>query len=366
MLKTIDTINTSSVKRLLRLWEKRYVPQLTSVYIWQDQSSRQELLTAASPEGRALTVTKLHKQIIKIRCELAGLQTNALYSYIPNVVNLWEARRLTQFSYQIYLKILDFYQKPSSTTFSTTDKLSVAAFQSSNVSVVSLGIPAIGELATALEPLLLEFQEQHKASRDWRTAGFMTTQLNLSNQLLLQKLTLAEQVLLKPYLQFVEEQVALPWQRVCAAAAKYSLDSPTLALVEKMLPLSDKIAQKVYQQLTQIFPDHCSRRGGLKEPDVAHSCLRDLNMWQAYLWLSVLEETTTAVEEELLTTCIMVMTGVEVKWELIEQWIKLLMDEIIAQATPSQIPIVFPYLIKIQELFFQRRMRLGASQKKSQ
>jgi len=360
MLKTTNIVNTPSVERLIKLWQKRYTPKLPSVYMWQNQSLHQQLLTTASPAGRALTVTKLHKQIVKIRCELAGIQTNALYSYIPNIVNLWEARRLTQFSYQIYLKILDIYQKPSSTIFSKTDHLS-----SASVSVVSLGAPAIEELATALEPLLLEFQERHKTSQDWRTKGFLTTQLNFSNQLLLQKLTPSEQVLLKPYLQFVEEQVALPWQRVCAAAAKYSLDSPTLTLVEKMLPLSEEIAQKVYCKLTQMFPDHCSRRGGLKEPDVAHSCLRDLNMWQAYLWLSVLEGNTTAVEEELLTLCIMVMTGVEVKWELIEQWIKLLRDEILAQVAPSQISLVFPYLIKIQEIFSKRRMRLGATSQES-
>ena len=215
------------------------------------------------------------------------------------------------------------------------------------------GIPDITKLATELEPVLLEFQEQHVASKDWRALGFITTQFNFTNKLLLPKLTLVEQVLLGPYLKFVEEQMALPWQRVCAAAASHQPDSPALNLVEQMFPAAAEIANTVYRQLSQLFCDHRSRRGGLGHPDVAHSCLRDLQMFQAYLWLCVLEESMTPVEQELVDLCVMVMQIVGVEWELMEQWNHLLMAELTRRVQPEQKYLLQPYTEGMEQAFLK-------------
>ncbi len=63
-------------------------------------------------------------------------------------------------------------------------------------------------------------------------------------------------MLLCPYFKFVEEQVAIPWQRVCAAAAKHEQGSEALTLVAQMLPMASEISSTVYCQLLQLFPDH--------------------------------------------------------------------------------------------------------------
>lgn len=73
-------------------------------------------------------------------------------------------------------------------------------------------------------------QEQYLISKDWRSLGFITTQINFSNALLLEQLTPIEQILISPYLTFIEEQVALPWQRICAAAVNHDLTSPAFAI----------------------------------------------------------------------------------------------------------------------------------------
>jgi hypothetical protein len=262
------------------------------------------------------------------------------------------------------MKLLEIYQQPSPTVAEEKALISTAAATSDEVSfsswdllsIEAWGMPAIQEIAAAIEPMLLEFQQQHILSKDWRTIGFITTLLNFSNNLLLlsQKLTPQEQLLIHPYFKFVEEQVALPWQRVCIAAAKYQVDSPTFKLVEQLFPASGDIAQTVYSQLIQLLPNHQSRRGELTDPGITHSCLRDLEMFQAYLWLCILEESMAPIESELVDLCVMVLPGVQVKWEMIELWNKLLTAEIIARVTPSQRTLVQPYADRLQQAFIKQ------------
>ena len=361
MLSTIQIVRTPATERLLKLWAKRYTPDLSSLPLDQEPWLYVLLVEASSPEGRANTAAKLQDSLVNLNCQMAGIQARSLYEYIPNVLDLNEARRLTQYSCLVYQKILQIYQQSSVITTSLTEKLRVIAGEKENCSLSMWGMPEIEQLATALEPLLLELQKQHIASKDWRTLGFITTLLNFSNKLFLRQITPIEQVLLRPYFKFVEEQVAIPWERVCAASANHKLGSPALTLVEQMLPVSEEIAHHVYHQLTQLFPYHRSRRGSLSNPDVAHSCIRDLNMFQAYLWLCVLESSLAPVEQELVKLCVMVMQTVEVRWEIIEQWRQLLMDEIISRVKQEQKHLLLPYTQGIQQAFLKERMRLGAT-----
>lgn len=341
--------STPSVDRLVKLWADFYVLELP---FSGDVSFSRALSEASSPSARAQTISKLNNNVLDIRCQMAFMQTQTLYSYIPNVFNLSEAKRITQFAFRVYNKVLKIYQQHS-----FNDTLLIAGDHKSHQRVWN--VSTLMEVAYELEPILTVFQEQHKVSKDWRALGFMSTQLNFTNKLILQLLTPVERALLKPYLKFVEDQASIPWQQVCAAAAKYQLDSDSFIIVEQMLPMAEEIAQAVYHRLTQLFPDHKSRRGGLDNPDVAHSCLRDLKMFQAYFWLCVLEESMATIEQELLPLCIMVMAAVQVKQELSEQWTPLLIDEIIRRVNPEQGSLLQPYTQKIQEIFSDKRHLLG-------
>jgi hypothetical protein len=118
-----------------------------------------------------------------------------------------------------------------------------------------------------------------------------------------------------------------------------------------MLPVSHEIAMSVYRRCISLFPNHRSRRGGLKDLGVTTSTVRDLNMFQSYLWLCVLEGSMAAVEQELVPLCVMVFPSVEVTWELVAEMTKLLMDEIVVRLKPVQKEHVLPYTQAMQQIF---------------
>ncbi|MBD0334448.1 MAG: hypothetical protein ICV62_03070 [Cyanobacteria bacterium Co-bin13] len=340
MLVSSQLSQVPTVERLVDIWADRYLPNLSISSLGNDPSMRSDLREASSPDGRAQTVGKLNKKLVEQNCKLAAVRTKNLYEHLPSILDFMEAVRLSQFASRIYLKLLEVYKNSPSTEVPSKAEL-LATFGDS--SLAAWGIPKIDKLADTLEPLLLEFQEQHMISKDWRTLGFITTQINFSNALLLEQLTPAEQVLIKPYFNFVEEQVALPWQRICAAAAKHAPDSPTFTLVEFMLPLVPRNSIAVYKRLCNAFPSHYSRRGRLSDPEIKHSCLRDFSMFQAYLWLSMLQGSLRVVEQELVALCIMVLESVGVPWEMTAQANAFLIDEVLNCLNAQQKVLVQPY-----------------------
>jgi hypothetical protein len=347
---------TPSVESLLKIWAGRYKPDFSPLVSLPDPyDACVSLLSTASSKGRAITAAKLGGFLIDIRCQMAGIQANELYTYIPEMVKLSEAQQLYHDALLIYKKLIEIYQQQSHFTPLLTETATISEIASHAGDLSTLGLPAIEEMALALEPLLLDFQEQHLALSDWRTIGFVTTLFNFSNKLITSKLTVFEQVLLKPYFDFVEEQVALPWQQVCASAASHRLTSPVFLLVEEMLPKASEVASSVYSQLVKLLPDHRSRRGGLNDPGITHSCLRDLQMFQAYLWLCFLEGSLAPIEQELVDFCVMVMTGIRVEWKMTELWNEVLVAEIHSRISPDQQLLLQPYTDGLQQAFLSQR-----------
>lgn len=359
MLQNTKLANNSSVDCLVQLWANRYVPDLLTFCSEEGKIEVSALVEVASSEGRAKTVAKL-KRLIKINCECAGIKTNALFSYIPNVVNLSESGRIAKFVAHVYEQALDIYQQHSSQIASvaaTSSSFVRATNFSANADVVkkwalpALEMPEMQQLAKTLEPVLLELRQQYITAQNRRTIGFITTQFHFSTKLVLGKLTLPERVLLSPYFKFIEEQVCIPLQRVCNAAAKHTLDSPTLTVVRQQLPNSRDVASTVYNRAVKLYPNHHSRRGGLNNPEVTISTIRDLEMFQVYLWLCVLEGNMAAVEQELLPLCLLVFPSVDVTWKLVEEMLQLLVDELMERLKPEQKYLVLSYAQDMQKLF---------------
>jgi hypothetical protein len=355
MLVTTRLVNNTSVEVLIKLWAQRYIPDLSTFSSQKGSITVSELVEAAAPEGRSKTVAKLQR-MVEINCKCAGIQTSVLFCYIPNVVNLTEGQGIARVAAQVYQKVLEVYQKQSpppawlaARQQAEAVNFSTDAFRLS--AMPGLFLSEIKQLATALEPVLLQLQKQYLSASDRRAIGFLSTQFHLTSKLLLNRLTTPEQLLLSPYFNFIEEQVCIPWQRVCAAAAQHDLDSPTLALVEQMLPASREIALKVYHRAVELYPNHRSLRGKLSSPEVRTSSIRDIEMFQAYLWLCALEGNMTAIEQELLPLCIMVFPSIDVTWELVEQLLPLLVAEIQVRVSPEQMQLLLPYTQAMQLLF---------------
>jgi hypothetical protein len=198
---------------------------------------------------------------------------------------------------------------------------------------------------------LLKLQKHHLDYENPLAIGFLTTHFRFSNQKILEPLSPIEQILLSPYLKFVEEQVCMPWQQICATAANYPVESPIFGLVEQLFAASTTVARTVYHQAAQWYPVHRSRRGTIGSPDVAASTIRDLNMIQSYLCLCILEGDTAVAEQELLLLCQAVLPNVGVQWELIEYIVQLLLTEISARVAPDYLEYLSPYTEALQSLF---------------
>lgn len=339
MLVTAQIKHTPTVKHLVKLWTERYKPNLVALSQTENTSIDQIFVTLASSEGRSKTVEKLRSNLVQLNCQLASIRSRGLYEPVPNMVDFAEAKRLTQCSSNIYTKLLELYQKAD---IGDRESNSNAAALNTVEKLPGM-MPNVVGLAASLEPTLMLFQSQYISAKDWRTLGSLTTQLYFANDLLLGLLSPSERIIAAPYFKFIEEQIALPWQRMCAAAAKHDLESPAFILVEQLLPQANDIAEVVFQKLLKRFPKHSSRRGKLTHPGIAHSCIRDLNMFQAYLWLCVLQKNMTPITNELVELCIMVLPRVGVKWELIEQWNYTLVEELVNRMNSSQKVLFEPY-----------------------
>lgn len=306
-----------------------------------------QLVEAASELGRTRTISKIRGPL-QYNCEQAGFKAYSFY--LGMSISLSEAKQLAQLVQQVYEQILEIYlQQPPPGTFLQFMETSRALFY--QLAMPSLRLPPVQHLAETLEPALLQLQTNSLTTRHPRILGFLTTQFRFSTQAILKSLTTYEQVLLTPYLKFLEEQICMPWQRICAVASTYPADSPILVLLGQLLAASDDIARQVYDQATQQYPIHHSRRGMLTHPDVAASMLRDLVMFQSYLGLTVLEQQMAAVEEELLPLCQMVLPNVGLKWDQVEQILELLLDEIQARVEPQQKELLSSYTQSLQTLF---------------
>ncbi|HEY9664518.1 MAG TPA: hypothetical protein V6C65_39250 [Allocoleopsis sp.] len=355
MLKVTPLTPLASTNRLVRIWMLRYLPHLANLEMQDNRFPAAELITAASLEERTKTIATV-RRILQINCERAGLETNSLYSYIPNIVHLSETRRITEAVRQVYEKLLDIYQQqePPSHFLKFIDN-SFDLF--SKLALPALMLPTVTQLAADVEPILLHIQQQHLHTQNPRTIGFLTTQIHFSTREILRHLNAYEQVLLSPYLKFIEEQVCIPWQRVCAAAAKHMTNSPTFIVVEFLLPLCHDIATQVYQQSLRLYPQHTSRRGTLLNPEIASSILRDLTMIQGYILLCVLEKNMAAIKQELIPLCVMVFPSVKVAWELVEGMLALLIREMLDRLSLEQKELLLPYTQATQDLFAKANPR---------
>lgn len=349
MLKTAKISRTSASDRLIKLWTDRYLPDLSAITPRVKADAMTDLVVAASETGRKKTVERVRRKI-QTNCEMAGLETNALFAYIPNVINLAETRALSTMVAKVYAKILQIYasQQPPNRYLAFMDSSNEMY---TKLVLPSLMLPTITRLAEELTPSLIELQQHYQATSDSRAVGFLTTQFHFSNRELLKYLSASELILFTPYLKFVEEQVCIPWQRICAAAARHLSSSTGYRIVEQLLPCSQAIAIVTYDRTIGQHQTHQSRRGRLTNPEIRASTLRDLCMVQGYLFLCLLEGDMSAIQNELLPLCILVFPSIDVKWELVNIMLNLLAEELLARVASAQRRSLLPYTEALLETF---------------
>ncbi|MEM7794977.1 MAG: hypothetical protein AAF579_11080 [Cyanobacteria bacterium P01_C01_bin.118] len=322
----------SSADRLFNIWTKRYLSKDSFTFV-----SSYALKDAASLQGRQRTVDRLQSDLVEDICKRAAVRTKDLYINHKNL-DLQEIAELAQYALQIYPIVLEFYRAHTPIAFSQPDSTIFA-------------IPEIYTLAALIEPFLSEFQSQDIRAIKWQTRSFLTTEFNLSGKLLLELLSPAEQVLLSSYFDFLEEYVAIPWRRLCVAAEDYTPTDPKFKLIERMLPKLSEISMAVYTKGCQRFGGYYNRRGQLDNPGVKHSSLRDLGMFQAYLWLCVLQGNLDAIEQELWVFCDLIYRRIDIPWEMASQGTKFLVTEIMKNLEPGEQNLLAPYTDGLVQAF---------------
>ena len=339
---------SAAVSRLVNLWAARYRPDFSLLAASASSILLGEIEQSLLVSGRQELSAKLNPRVVIQACKQAAIRTQDLYAHFEEL-DLKEITNLAQLTSRVYLQLIELYQTYPLTLVAKPEELE-------HMSPDQLGrvfyIKNLRALAEHLEPFLTEFRLQGIISDSWKTLGFITTQVNLTNALLLEPLNAVEKALMSPYFNFLEEQIAMPWQRLCAAAEGAA--APVVTLVERMMPQVSAISMAAHTHWHQCFPYYYARRGGLEHPDVKHSSLRDFSMFQVYLWLSVLQGSSRIVETELVVLCRIVYGEIGIPWDMTVKGTKLLMEKVLDRVERDQLMLVSPYTSGMVRAFIKR------------
>jgi hypothetical protein len=91
--------------------------------------------------------------------------------------------------------------------------------------------------------------------------------------------------------------------------------------------------------------------GMLSDPVVKTASIRDVEIFQVYLWVCALEGSIVAIQEELFPLYVMLGPTLKVQWEMVQQMMYLLRYEISARLTPQEINTLMPYFQALSQMF---------------
>ena len=106
----------------------------------------------------------------------------------------------------------------------------------------------------------------------------------------------------------------MPLQSAYSAVAKHDYDSLALSGVQQLLPTSTEIAKKIFQRVVEIYSTYRFHTGLLSNYVVKTFSIRDVEMFQVYLWVCALEGDISAIQQELFPLCVMLYPTLKVEW----------------------------------------------------
>jgi hypothetical protein len=117
------------------------------------------------------------------------------------------------------------------------------------------------------------------------------------------------------------------------------------------MPAVTQIAERVVTRVNQLHPRYRCYSGPLNSAAVRVSSVRDVEMFQAYMWVCLLEGNLHALETELFPLCVMIYPRLNVSWELVNQMTHLLSKEVAAVLSPEQRTYCEPFYAILRRLF---------------
>lgn len=340
---------------LAQQWAKKYVQNLLVDTSDQNNSDSITLTEIISIEGREKTAKKMIDSLRLVSAK-AWNQTESLLSdgirqhnINPSAINPWE---ITADAFRVYQKALDVYsQKTELRPLNLVVKLMEEGnpLYKDALDVYTEQV-APSELATVISSDIGVIRNKH-VSLDPRVIGYVSMQFHYTSQMLLEPLHPLEKSIVGAYFKVIDDHLYMPLQRAYEAAAEHSFDSPVLLAVQKLLPVSTQIAKKVCKKVIDLFPNYRSLSGVLRDPVVKTSSIRDVEMFQVYLWVCALEGNVTSIQQELFPLCVMLYPRLKVKWELIRQMLHLLRYEIHEHLSPLQANTLIPSFRVLSQMF---------------
>lgn len=349
------TENKKNVESLAQQWAKRYVQNLQVNQSNSDSYTPLNLSDAVSSQGRKKTAQKI-MEALRSASAKSWNKTEALLStevtrhgIDANIINPWE---IAADSFQIYQKTLNVYtqqavSRPLSLIMKLADASNTLDQQALEVHTEQV---APSQLATVIGKDMGAIRNKY-TSLDSRLIGFVSMQFHYTSQMLIQLLEPIEQSLVGAYFKVIDDHLYMPLQRAYEAAARHNYNSVALSAVQQLLPVSTQIAQNICQKIIEIYPNYQSMSGNLSNPVVRISSIRDVEMFQVYLWVCTLEGNIAAIQQELFPLCVMLYPKLKVHWELIRQMLHFLGQEIQTHLTPAQAKTLMPYFQALWQMF---------------
>ena len=313
-----------NVHSLAALWARKYYVSVTANEQSQVKNA-ENLKEITSPEGRERTAQKLMQNLTWASAQAWSLTETMLSEEIrrhginPDLVNPLEIAADTRILFQ---KVVDAYAERS-----TPRRLSV---------IVGRDFGRVRQKYTSV---------------DRRAIGFVSMQFHYTGQKLLQWLSPSEQMLWMPYMKVMDDHMYMPLQAAYEAAANHPFDSPALGAVQHLLPMSTKIAISVCRQICRVHPKYKSYSGPLTDLTVRTASIRDVEMFQVYLCLCVLEDDMRSVQQELFPLCVMLYPNLRVSWRLVQDMLKTMGWDMHDRLPPDYMAIFLPYLRTLTEMF---------------
>jgi hypothetical protein len=303
---------------LAGIWAKKYVNHSTE---------NTEITTAASASERVQTVEKLAR-VLRFCSSRAWVKTEELlcqeifkHRIDENLIDPW---KIANDSQVLFEKALKSYQE-----YRTPDQFSVH-----------------------ISPQCGRIRQAHTAV-DLRVLGFLSMQFHYTSQFLLAELRPPEKAAIAQYFKVMDDHLYMPLQRSYAVAADLPINAPSLAAVQQLLPISTAVAERITDQIAALNPQHQCYTGRLNNPEVRVSSIRDVEMFQIYLCLCVLEGNIAAVQQELFPLCVMLYPPLKVHWHLVEQLILLLNQEIKKCLRPETYTTFVPMINAFSDMFIE-------------
>lgn len=323
--KPMQETSQANVVSLATLWARNY---FVSVVNRNDASRVKQTKTigeATSSAGRAKTVEHLKANLSSSSAQ-AWAKTEDLLSeetrrhgIDSSLINPWE---IAGDSHRLFERTLSAYSDRV-----TPRRLSV---------LISNEFGAVRAKYTAKDP---------------RTLGFVSMQFHYTGQMLLERVSHPEQLLLQPYFKVMDDHLYMPLRAAYEAAADHDYQSPALQAVRQLLPLSTKIAHSVCNQISRQHPTYQSYNGLLNSPTVRISSIRDVEMFQVYLCLCVLENSIQSVQQELFPLCVMLYPRLKVSWQLVQDMLQQIGWEMHSRLSPEHTSTFLPHLLTLMSIF---------------